>query len=241
MPRKPCRKPSSRSGTAPAASRPGGAARQGWLISIARNQAIDLLRPRRAPARDISEMFDLADPGPTPEASAVGPDDRRRIEDCLGALPPRPGAGGARRLCRGLELRRAGAALRGAAQHHADLAAPGAHQPQGVPRAMSDATAPAGSAGRSRHRAGRRVCAAPARARGDRRLRRARGARSGLRGAGRGLAGRSRSVRRRLHAAGAAGGPGEADHRAALRRRAVAPSPGSGAAPGCGGRSPRRR
>ena len=65
----------------------GRGSAQGWLISIARNQAIDLLRSRRAPARDISQMFDLADPGPTPEASAVGSDDRRRIEDCLGALP----------------------------------------------------------------------------------------------------------------------------------------------------------
>ena len=32
-------------------------------------------------------MLDLADPGPTPEASALGADDRRRIERCLGALP----------------------------------------------------------------------------------------------------------------------------------------------------------
>jgi RNA polymerase sigma-70 factor (ECF subfamily) len=60
----------------------------GWLVSIARNQAIDALRARRAPARDVSEMLDLADPGPNPEASAVGADDRRRIETCLGALPP---------------------------------------------------------------------------------------------------------------------------------------------------------
>ena len=59
----------------------------GWLVSIARNQAIDALRARKAPARDISEMFDLADHGPTPEASALGSDDRRRIEGCLGALP----------------------------------------------------------------------------------------------------------------------------------------------------------
>ena len=59
----------------------------GWLVSIARNQAIDLLRARKAPARDIADMVDLADPRPTPEASALGSDDRRRIADCLGALP----------------------------------------------------------------------------------------------------------------------------------------------------------
>ena len=33
------------------------------------------------------EMLDLADHGPTPEASALGSDDRRRIEGCLGTLP----------------------------------------------------------------------------------------------------------------------------------------------------------
>ena len=32
-------------------------------------------------------MLDLADQGPTPEASALGADDRRRIEGCLGTLP----------------------------------------------------------------------------------------------------------------------------------------------------------
>jgi RNA polymerase sigma-70 factor (ECF subfamily) len=60
----------------------------GWLVSIARNQAIDTLRARKAPARDISKMVDLADKGPTPEVSALGADDRRRIEACLGTLPP---------------------------------------------------------------------------------------------------------------------------------------------------------
>ena len=33
----------------------------GWLVAIARNAAIDRLRVRKAPARDLSEMIDLAD------------------------------------------------------------------------------------------------------------------------------------------------------------------------------------
>ncbi len=59
----------------------------GWMVSIARNQSIDHLRARRAPARDVSEMFDLADPGPTPEAEALSTDDRRRIARCMEDLP----------------------------------------------------------------------------------------------------------------------------------------------------------
>jgi RNA polymerase sigma-70 factor (ECF subfamily) len=66
---------------------PGRGSAAGWLVAIARNAAIDRLRARRAPARDVTEMIDLADPGPTPEASAATADDRRRIDDCLGQLP----------------------------------------------------------------------------------------------------------------------------------------------------------
>ena len=67
--------------------RPDRGSGPGWIVAIARNAAIDRLRLRRAPARDITEMHDLADPGPTPEASAAAADDRRRIEACLGELP----------------------------------------------------------------------------------------------------------------------------------------------------------
>lgn len=59
----------------------------GWIVAITRNAAIDRLRARRAPTRDIADMVDLADPGPTPEASAAAAQDRRRIEGCLGQLP----------------------------------------------------------------------------------------------------------------------------------------------------------
>lgn len=66
---------------------PGRGSGPGWLVAIARNVAIDRLRARKAPTRDIADMVDLADPGPTPEASAAAADDRRRIEGCLSRLP----------------------------------------------------------------------------------------------------------------------------------------------------------
>jgi len=59
----------------------------GWIVAIARNAAIDRLRMRKAPTRDIADMVDLADPGPSPEASAAAAQNRRRIEGCLGQLP----------------------------------------------------------------------------------------------------------------------------------------------------------
>jgi RNA polymerase sigma-70 factor (ECF subfamily) len=67
--------------------RPGRGSAAGWLVAIARNAAIDRLRARKAPTRDVTEMIDLADPGPTPEASASTADDRRRIDACLQQLP----------------------------------------------------------------------------------------------------------------------------------------------------------
>lgn len=59
----------------------------GWIVTIARNAAIDRLRLRRAPMRDIADVVDLADSAPTPEEAAAAADERRRIEGCLGTLP----------------------------------------------------------------------------------------------------------------------------------------------------------
>ncbi len=66
---------------------PGRGSAGGWIVAIARNAAIDRLRARRAPTRDIAQMVDLPDPGPSPEASAATADDRRRIAACLEAIP----------------------------------------------------------------------------------------------------------------------------------------------------------
>ena len=68
------------------AYRAGGYSPMTWLITLARNIAIDKLRARRAPADDIDEVRDLAASGPSPEAAAVAASERRRIAACLAEL-----------------------------------------------------------------------------------------------------------------------------------------------------------
>ena len=57
-----------------------------WLVTIARNHAIDVIRARRPATVDIDEEFSLADPGPDPESHALNTSDGRQIENCLSEL-----------------------------------------------------------------------------------------------------------------------------------------------------------
>ncbi|RLJ51643.1 RNA polymerase sigma-70 factor (ECF subfamily) [Litoreibacter meonggei] len=59
-----------------------------WLITVARNLAIDRLRTRKAPTRDIETVFDLADEGPGPEAAAIASSQRTQLNACLDELEP---------------------------------------------------------------------------------------------------------------------------------------------------------
>ncbi len=63
-----------------------------WLITIARNHAIDRLRTRRTQDRrsggGMDEVADLADLSPGPEARAVAASEAARVSRCLAELEP---------------------------------------------------------------------------------------------------------------------------------------------------------
>ena len=57
-----------------------------WLITLARNAAIDRLRARKTGNVDIDDVHDLSDGAPTPEAEAVAASERQRLLRCLEEL-----------------------------------------------------------------------------------------------------------------------------------------------------------
>jgi len=58
-----------------------------WLGTIARNRAIDRIRRRRMQPLDEASAEEIIDDSPTPAALAQLSEERRRLEDCLQALP----------------------------------------------------------------------------------------------------------------------------------------------------------
>ena len=64
----------------------GGYSPISWLVAVARNHALDLLRARKAVSEDIDVALDVADGAPNPELATVAKGERSRIDDCLGQL-----------------------------------------------------------------------------------------------------------------------------------------------------------
>jgi len=65
---------------------PGSYSPISWLVAVARNHCLDVLRARKPRSEDIDMALDIADSGPDPERSAVQSGERARIDDCLGRL-----------------------------------------------------------------------------------------------------------------------------------------------------------
>lgn len=57
-----------------------------WLITVARNLAIDRLRKRRPEAEPPGGLETIPDAAPGPEAAAIRSSERARIDACLGEL-----------------------------------------------------------------------------------------------------------------------------------------------------------
>lgn len=58
-----------------------------WLITVARNHAIDRVRARRGASADLDAVAEVPDEAPGPEASAIRTSERARLIDCLSELP----------------------------------------------------------------------------------------------------------------------------------------------------------
>ncbi|WP_092420415.1 sigma-70 family RNA polymerase sigma factor [Devosia crocina] len=59
-----------------------------WLVAVARNHALDIVRVRRPVSEDIDIALDIPDAGPSPEGHAQARQESARIEHCLATLEP---------------------------------------------------------------------------------------------------------------------------------------------------------
>jgi RNA polymerase sigma-70 factor (ECF subfamily) len=59
-----------------------------WLVAVARNHCLDLLRARKPAGEELDLALEIADGGPSPEEAAVQKGERARIDGCLETLEP---------------------------------------------------------------------------------------------------------------------------------------------------------
>ncbi|MDB5562617.1 MAG: sigma-70 family polymerase sigma factor [Hyphomicrobiales bacterium] len=57
-----------------------------WLVAVARNHCLDMLRARRPVSDDIDVALEVADLAPDPEQAALNSNERSRIDHCLAEL-----------------------------------------------------------------------------------------------------------------------------------------------------------
>jgi RNA polymerase sigma-70 factor (ECF subfamily) len=59
-----------------------------WLVAVARNHSLDIVRARRPVTEDIDAALDIADLGPDPERQTLAAEDNARVEHCMAQLEP---------------------------------------------------------------------------------------------------------------------------------------------------------
>jgi RNA polymerase sigma-70 factor, ECF subfamily len=67
---------------------PGTTSPISWLVAVARNHALDIVRARRPTTDELDLAMEMPDDGPNPERAAETSQDNALIEKCLATLEP---------------------------------------------------------------------------------------------------------------------------------------------------------